>query len=172
MQTCFSLKTNQGTFAWGGTASYKAGTFIVQWLCWHIYLMLNMYPKGEIKGSDLPPSEAGAFLLSPRALDLMDAMPQAMLLIRRCFVNYTNFQKMQIEGLKTTHWKTAFPFRGGGLALSKNDREYLVLEWTRIQYYCACFKELHRQCSGGKIRKKEISWVSFESLGYILAWQG
>lgn len=64
---------------------------------------------------------------------MMDAMPQAMLLIRRCFVNYINFQKMQIEGLKTAPWKAVLPFRGGGLALSKNDHKYLVLEWTRIQ---------------------------------------
>lgn len=109
--------------------------------------MLNMYPTGEIKGSDLLPSEAEAFLLTPRTLDLMDAMPQAVLLIRRCFVNYTDVQKMQIEGLKTTQgtlrasWKAALPFRGGGLALSRNDHEYLVLEWTRVQYYCACFRE-------------------------------
>lgn len=84
MQTYFSFKTNQGTFA-------RAGLFLGQWLCRHIDLPLDMDPTGDIRGSDLLPSDAGAFLSSPRALDLMDAMLQEMLLIRKRLVNYTDF---------------------------------------------------------------------------------
>lgn len=35
--------------------------------------------RGEIKGSHLLPSKAGGFISSPRTLDLVDAVPQAVL---------------------------------------------------------------------------------------------
>ena len=150
MQTCFSLKINQGTFPWGGTASYKAGVFIVQWLCSHIYLLLNMHPTGETKGSDLLPSEVGRFFINSNSFGSDGCNAQAMLLIRRCFVNYTNFQKMQIQGLKTTPWKAALPLRGGGLALSKNDHVYLVLEWPGYSITVLVSENYTRSVVGAK----------------------
>ena len=87
-----------------------------------------MHPTGETKGSDLLPSEVGRFFINSNSFGSDGCNAQAVLLIRRRIVNYTNFQKMQIQGLKTTPWKAALSLRGGGLALSKNDHVYLVLE--------------------------------------------
>jgi len=116
-------------------------------------------PYGGNQGVRSSSQRSQSFFINS-ALALKDAMPQAVLLIRRCFVNYTDFQKMQTEGLRTTPWKAALPFRRGGLALSKSDHGCLVLECTRVQYYCACFRELYPQCSEGK-NKKEGNQRSF-----------
>lgn len=88
MQTCFSLKANQGTFA---RLNICTEHFLLQWLCRHVCLLLDTDPTGDVRGADLPPSDTGAFLPSPRALGLMDTVPQAMLLIRKRLDNYTDF---------------------------------------------------------------------------------
>lgn len=69
MQTCFSLKTNQGTFAWGGTTSCQAGAFIAQRLCWHIYLLLNLCPAWGNQRVSSSPQWGWSFFVSPKAFD-------------------------------------------------------------------------------------------------------
>lgn len=156
----FFIKNNQGTFAWGGTASQEAGTAVGRWL-------LTYLPRAEHAscwGSQRVTSSSWSwgFFIKPRGFGSEGAMPQAVLLVRRCFTYLSNVWKMKFKGLGTIPWKAAFAFGGGGKALSKSDREYLVLEWTRI--FVLISENYTLQCSGGKIRKREIAWVSFESL--------
>lgn len=72
--------------------------------------MLN----GSCRGNPRVPSSHGVgHVLSPsRALDLRDAVAQALLLGGNCSVSHTNLQEMQIEGIKASPWKEPFPSEG------------------------------------------------------------
>lgn len=91
----FFIKNNQGTFAWGGPALLEAGTFRVRWLLTYLPRAKHASCWGSQRVTSS--SWSWGFCIKPRGFGSEGSMPQAVLLVRRCFTCHSMFGKWNLK---------------------------------------------------------------------------